>query len=444
MKIVGLKIDNGIVAVSIVQKDLRKKDLVESFSQACASDAELAEFLRGRAKDWADAKIVSSIPGRFFTQRVVQFPFSDRKRVEKALPFELEDAVPFDLDTMIVDHVVIDPGTSGKGEEQKEAQVLGILLPKEILKKHLELLASAGIDPEVVVPSYIGLEALSPMINADGCSILACGSDICLRRGGSIRAFRSFSASDATAGIRHTMQALEIEQKERVERACLLCPDHDSQALFADLGIGIEEVAAEFGGKRPADPLSLGLALLEHVNFRQREFAYRVVDESVRRKKRAVITAAALAAALFCINIGVKVYTIETRYNKLENEILAIYRQAVPDAKVVADPVRQLRSNLEDARKKYGVLATGTSVLDAMKAINDGVPKEIRVSFQEFNLENDRIRLQGDAPSFEAVDKIKAELQKSPLLAEVNVLDTRMGTDNKVKFRLDIRMKQES
>jgi hypothetical protein len=66
----------------------------------------------------------------------------------------------------------------------------------------------------------------------------------------------------------------------------------------------------------------------------------------------------------------------------------------------------------------------------------------VRVSFSEFNLEGDRLKLQGDAPTFESVDKIKAELQKVPQFGEVTVLDTRMGVDSKVKFRLDIKIKQ--
>jgi general secretion pathway protein L len=444
VKIVGLNIANGIVAASVIQRDFRKKDLVDSFSQPYASDEELVDILRSRAESWSGATIVSSIPGRFFTQRVVTFPFFDRKRLEKALPFELEDTVPFELDDVIVDHIVLNAGRNGKAEAANEAHVLGIMLPKEVLRKHLDLLASGGIDPKVVVPSYVGLDALSPLISADGCSLLACGSDVCLRKDGAVKALRSLSVSYATAGVRHTVQALEIEQKERVEKACLLSPDPVSAALFAELDIAVEEVVTEFGGKRPADPLSLGLALVEHINFRQHEFAYRREDEGIRRKKRSVLAAAAITAALFIANIGVKYYMIETTYGKLDREIQAIYKQAVPDAKVAADPVRQLRSSLEEARKKYGALAMGTSVLDAMKAITDGVPREIRVSFQEFNMENDRVKLQGDAPSFEAVDKVKAELQKSPLLSDVNVLDTRMGTDNKVKFRLDVKIKQES
>jgi Tfp pilus assembly protein PilN len=77
-----------------------------------------------------------------------------------------------------------------------------------------------------------------------------------------------------------------------------------------------------------------------------------------------------------------------------------------------------------------------------MKAVTEGIPKEVRVSFQEFILEGDRLKLQGEAASFESVDKMKAELQKAEPFAEVQVADTRMGVDNKVKFRFEIKLKQ--
>jgi type II secretion system protein L len=443
VKIVGLKIEKGLVAAAIVQKGFRQNELVDSFSQPFATDAELVEILKGKSADWSGAKIISSIPGHLFTQRLVQFPFADRKRVEKALPFEIEDSLPFALDEVVIDHLVLDEGKSGKGADTaKEAAVLAIILPKEVLKRHLELLAAAGVDPRVIVPSYLGLHALSKMMKAEGCTLLACGRDLCLRSGEAVKGLRSFSDFVPTAGLRHTVQALETEQKERVEKASLLCADDSAQSELAGLGITVEQVAPEFGGKKAVDPVSLGLALSEQVNFRKGEFSYHLADEGARRRKRTLIIAGAVAAVLFIANLGVKYYLIQTSYGKLDKDIRDIYRQAVPDAKTVADPVRMLRSSLDESRKKFGVLGTGTSALDVMKAVTDGIPKEVRVGFQEFNLEGDRLKLQGEAASFESVDKIKAELQKSELFSEVTVLDTRMGTDNKVKFRVDIKLKQ--
>ena len=443
MKIVGLKIEKGLVAAAVVHKDFRRMELVDSFSQPFATDAELVDILRDKSRDWTGAKVVSSIPGHLFTQRLVLFPFADRKRVEKALPFEIEDGVPFELDDVVIDHLILDGGKAGKGADaSKEASVLGVILPKGVLRRHLELLASAGIDPQVIVPSYSGIDALSKMIKGEGCTLLTCGNDLCLRSGETVKGLRSFSGMGPTAGIRHTVHALEVDLKEHVEKVFVLCPDSGVQTVFADMGIAVEQIAPELGGKKAFDPVSLGLALSEQVNFRKQEFAYHLADEGARRRKRTLIVAGVVAAVLFVVNLGVKFYVVETSYGKIDREIRDVYRQAIPDAKVVADPVRQLRSSLEEARKKFGVLSTGTSALDAMKAVTDGIPKEIRVGFQEFNLEGERLKLQGEAASFESVDKIKAELQKTELFSEVAVLDTRMGTDNKVKFRLDIKLKQ--
>ena len=152
MKIVGLNIDKGRVAASVIVTRMRQTEFKDSFNRTFATDAELVDILKEKSSEWAGARIVSSIPGRHFSQRIVHFPFADRKRIEKALPFEIEDSLPFSLDDMVIDHFPLDKEEKSGGKK-KEASVLGILLPKTALRHHLDLLASAGIDPQVIVPS---------------------------------------------------------------------------------------------------------------------------------------------------------------------------------------------------------------------------------------------------------------------------------------------------
>ena len=220
MKIVGLNIEKGRVAASVVVKGLRQMELKDSFNRSFATDAELVDILKEKAADWAGARIISSVPGHHFSQRIAHFPFSDHKRIEKALPFELEDSVPFPLGDVEIDHLVLEKAE--KGIEKKETTVLGILLPKAVLRQHLDLLASAGIDPQVIVPSYIGLYFVSKMIPVEGSAVLIDGSDLCIKSGNTITVCRSFSNTGATAGINHMLKALETESNERVERAYLL------------------------------------------------------------------------------------------------------------------------------------------------------------------------------------------------------------------------------
>ncbi|HYA87454.1 MAG TPA: type II secretion system protein GspL [Nitrospirota bacterium] len=441
MKIVGLKIEKGKLAVSVIEKGLRQTELTESYSIPFATDTELADILRTKSRDWTDARIISSIPGNKFSQRTLMFPFSDRKRVEQALPFEMEDVIPFPIDDVELDHIVLERAETG-GDKKKDSAVLGIVLPKAILRQHLDVLGSMGLDPQVIIPSYIGLFRVAKMIPVEGAAVLIDGNDICLKIANSVIACRSFSSSQSTGGIRHTIKAFETEQGTPIEKAYLLSENNGLYADLAELGIATEKIAPDFAGKKPADPASLGIALSEHINFRKGEFAYRLADVGARKKRLTLIIAGAFAVVLVAANIGVKYYLIESRFAKLDREIKEIYRQTAPESKSAADPVRQLHAKLDEAKKKFGALGSGTSALDVMKAVTDGIPKEVRVTFQDFLLEGDHLKLQGEAASFESIDKMKAELQKAGAFAEVQVLDTRMGVDNKVKFRFDLKLKQ--
>ena len=439
MNIVGLNIDKGRLAVSVVQRKFGKSELVDSFVQPFGTDAELAELLRDRAPSWSGAKIVSSIPGGFFSQRVLTLPFADRKRIEKALPFEVEDLVPFGLDDVVLDHLLL-AGAGAKGEAG--SPVLCMMLPKAVLSRHLDLLAGAGIDPQVIVPSYAGLSVVAHMMPAEPDTLLVCGRDACLASDGALKALRSFSGNGPTGGLRHVLQAVETDCKLKVEKARLLIDDEASRAVLADAGLAVDQITPEINGRKAQDPVSLGIALLDGVNFRRGEFAYRAADEGTRRSRRVIIAAGAVAAVLLIVNLSVKLTIVRQDYGKLDGEIREIYRQTFPDGRQAADPLRQMRDKLSEAKKRFGALGSGSSALDVMKTVTDGIPKEVRVGFTEFVLEGDRLKLQGEAASFEAVDKIKAELQKSPLFTDVAVQDTRMGVDNKVKFRFEIKLKQ--
>jgi len=439
MKVVGLNIGKGRLGVSVVQRQFGKSELMDSFIQSFATDAELVAILRERSPAWAGAKIISSLPGHLFSQRTVTLPFSDRKRIEKALPFEVEDLVPFDLGGVVLDHLVL--GGAGAGKDA-ETRMLCMMLPKEHLRRHLDLLAGAGIDPQAVVPSCAGLFSIANMMPADTGALLLCGTDACLRSPSELKAIRSFDGIRSTGGLRHMLQALRTGYGEPVEKAALLIDDESARAVLAEAGVAVEQVTPEISGKKAQDPVSLGIALLNELNFRRGEFAYHVADEGVRRKRRMLIVAGAIAALLFALNIGVKFSVVHSGYGKLDAEIKELYRQTFPDGKPAADPLRQMQDKMNEAKKRFGVLGSGTSALDVMKTVTDGIPKEVRVNFTEFVLEGDRLKLQGEASSFESVDKIKAELQRSPLFADVAVQDTRMGVDNKVKFRFEMKLKQ--
>ena len=428
-----------MLGVSIVQRQFNKTELLGSAVHSFAVDADLPGLLKELAPAWAGSHIVASLPGVNCSQRSLMMPFFDRKRIEKALPFEIEDNLPFPLDGMVLDHLVL--GTGGN-KKDGETPVLAVMTPKTVLKKHLDLFVGAGIDPQAIVPSYAGIAALARMVPTTGCVLLICGTDVCFKSGDAIRSVRSVFPGDGAGGLLHTLRAFETEHKENADKVIILGPAALTPETLASVDIPVEEFTPELGGKKAADAGSLGIALSADINLRTGEFAYHLVDKGQRGKQRALIIAGIIAVLLFGVNIGVKFTIVRSGYGKLDKEIKEIYRQTFPDAPPAADPVRQMRDKMNEAKKRYGVLGTGVSALDIMKAVTDGIPKEVQMSFQEFNLEGDRLKLQGEGTSFESVDKIKAELSKSPFFADILVQDVRIGVENKVKFRMELKLKQ--
>jgi general secretion pathway protein L len=438
VKIAGLSLEQGRLSAALVQRQFGRMELLDSRTTPVADEAALAAAVRERANAWPDARIVLALPGRLFTSRIMTLPFSDRKRIEKAIPYELEDIIPLPLDGMVLDHLPLNGATRAKASESR---VLCAALPKAVLREHLDRFSAVGVDPPGVIPSSAALAAVAMMLPEAPATLVINGCDACLMSGGTVRAVCSIGTGP-TGGLRHVVQALETEQKERVEQALVLSGGPELQAQLAELGIAVRVAAPELGGKKALDAVSLGAALITDMNLRKGEFAYGLADLGARSRKRTLFIAGAAAAVLFCVNLGVKYSLVQATYGKADREIREVYRQTFPQEKPASDPVRQMRDRIAEAKKRFGALGSGASALDVMKTVTDGVPREVRVGFQEFLLEGDRLRLQGETPSFDAVDKIKASLQQSPLFAEVTVQDTRMGVDNKVKFRLDIKLKQ--
>jgi general secretion pathway protein L len=71
------------------------------------------------------------------------FPFKERVKIIKSLPFELEDEIPFDHEKAIFDAKVLK--TQGS-----QSELLAVATPKKYVEEILQLLNDAGIDPEII------------------------------------------------------------------------------------------------------------------------------------------------------------------------------------------------------------------------------------------------------------------------------------------------------
>lgn len=109
--------------------------------------AQRLEVLRGelgQIRSEGRTMSAASFPAEGASIRLVSLPFGDRDQVEKTLPFEVENLVPFDLDRMVLASRIL-------SVEDEGSRVLTALAGKEHLAPLLEGLSEVGADPRVLV-----------------------------------------------------------------------------------------------------------------------------------------------------------------------------------------------------------------------------------------------------------------------------------------------------
>jgi general secretion pathway protein L len=131
--------------------------------------ARHAAAVRTLLEDGAFAFDVASVafPGAGVSSNVVTLPFSDPRRIEQTIGFEIEGQIPFDLADVAWDWQPL-------GVRDGQTDLLVAVVRKEELGALLAALAEAGVDPRAVLPAgpaYAALfaaGALAPPARAEG------------------------------------------------------------------------------------------------------------------------------------------------------------------------------------------------------------------------------------------------------------------------------------
>lgn len=145
MRIVGL--DLGSSAVKIVEVDsafgrYELHDHREIPVQPGGDPAAVASLaLQSLAQP--PQKLVVALRSSKLTTRNLQLPSRDRKAIQSAVAFELEDELPFSIDNAVMDSAIL-----AHAGQQSQVHVAATL--KKVLAPELLQLQQAGIDPDVI------------------------------------------------------------------------------------------------------------------------------------------------------------------------------------------------------------------------------------------------------------------------------------------------------
>jgi type IV pilus assembly protein PilM len=110
--------------------------------------------------------VACALPARQLSTRNLEFPFSDARRLGKAIPYEIEAETPFDLDEIFVDWNLID-------SDRGQAVVAATLVKRKHVGDALEELQSAGCNPHILEAGGLVLANLAPIFGLDGNHLIA-------------------------------------------------------------------------------------------------------------------------------------------------------------------------------------------------------------------------------------------------------------------------------
>jgi len=210
-RVIGLDVGSHSIKLVELRTSLRQIEVarVQSIPVGADLDATLGTL---DAVALAGARLVTAIPSPRLTRRGLRFPFRDRKRLEQAVPFEIENETPFHLEDIVVDYELLPASGS-------EAEVAAAVVRRSEITEALDRLAGAGLTPRVLE-----------------------GEGLCLAN---LEIFRSDSGPHVIADLGHskTTLCLVIDGHPRAARTLPFGGAALDRALAEGLGCSLEEAA---------------------------------------------------------------------------------------------------------------------------------------------------------------------------------------------------------
>ncbi|SRR5579875_503867 len=419
--------------------------------------------------------VVSAIPGELVAKRLLNLPFTDRRKLDQAVPFALEEHLPFSIDEAVVAYIPLlrDAGST---------VVLAAMVRREDLRAHLDQLAGAGLDPKTVTLSSLALSTLvNRTRNGNGAASHLLvefeqrRTSVILMDGGVPRALRTLpvgidpgvesasadvSADAIIAAVRQTLLSHSPEPgstdlivsgpaaaspavRDRFSRELSL-PIHGVEDLDCSQilgGSGREwmrqaSCVAMLLGEMPNQPVPL-------INFRVGEFAFHGRTGDLTPFYTSAMIAAALGF-LMLLHVGLGIAG-NLHHLRLLNRAIVAAAAPVVTGVPAEQAERAVASHLAAARKRLGLLGGSggpPSPLDTLLFLSRALPDGMAIDIDEMDLDETGLKLSGKADSYASVERLRSALAATHRLNDVQVSEEGAAEGHKVVFHLSAGVKE--
>ena len=241
--VVGLDLGSHSIKAVELHQNLRELEPIQFRSEPwkladVPESDRLGHFIRSHALP--AHQIVCAVSGQDLSTRNLSFPFSEKRRLDRAVPFEVEDTIPFDIDDLVIDWEWL-------SQDGAQSDVTVAMAPREAIRGILERFDEAQLQPRIIEADGLVLSNLAAAFGLDGTHLLV---DI---------------------GHRTTQLTLLVDGRPALSRSVPGAGEALSQAIARDRGCSFDEAErfkCEQGllGEGPEHAVSGAIAVLDQIS----------------------------------------------------------------------------------------------------------------------------------------------------------------------------------
>ena len=163
--ITGIDLGSRSVKFAVLDVGFRRVRVNSAFEEPVPpGEAPLAErqaeaLRAGLARLPSGSTIHVALPGEMLALRVLDLPFSDARKVEQVVGYELEGQIMHDLSEVVMDHVILS-AASTDGSEAAGSRALAIAARTDEIAAFLASLKQSGVDPRTLYVTPVIYQAL--------------------------------------------------------------------------------------------------------------------------------------------------------------------------------------------------------------------------------------------------------------------------------------------
>ena len=472
-KIVGLDIRDDALSAVLVNGRLNRYRIESHahipFSATEPRDRRLTRALSQltQVMDLSRARCMVGYPAHRMAFRTLSVPFKNRSQIDQIIAFELEPMLPMDPQNLIWDYLAVE-----FPRKTAATRLLTAALDKEQLDACVSRLAEFGLEPIGVVPSGFVVAAClarrkqTPanwaLVDLDSrhyCVSIWQGQHPHWMRAGRLNGREPHTRATHERILETSLAAFQDSLEPEFhpdeifvtgDPAGTLADIKDQRLTHLDMRTHVDTTAlSETGGQwNPRlmnNALCLSLAPLHGIRGPNLYKNRRGVGTVWTRHKPAIVKTACLGLGvllLWAAGYVLAIRQMQHQSDRYQHKIASLFREALPQAGVMADPVHQLRTRIQAITKTTLTVqreAPVPKVVDLLREISLALPDDIDVEFTQSVIGPEGMRISGHTDTFNRVDDIQGRLEKRPLIKKVIITSSsKEKTANRIRFNLQV------